>query len=106
MPPHGEQIIKLGPTGPVVGVFEDGEELYVEDALFVEPGTILVAVSDGITEARREGELFGMQRLTDAALRLHDRSLEDIACGIAREAVAFARNRVIDDMAVLAVKFD
>jgi serine phosphatase RsbU (regulator of sigma subunit) len=106
IPPHGEGIIRLGPTGPVVGVFEDGEELYAEDGLFVEPGTVLVAVSDGITEARREGELFGMTRLTDTAMRLHSRSLEDIACGIAREAVEFAQNRVIDDMAVLAVKFD
>ncbi len=106
MPQQGEQIMRLGHTGPVVGVFEDGEELFAQDALFVEPGTVLVAVSDGITEARREGELFGMERLTAAALQLRDCSLEDIACGIAREAIAFACNRVIDDMAVLAVRFD
>jgi hypothetical protein len=39
-------------------------------------------------------------------LSLRERSLEDLACGIAREATTFARNRVIDDMAVLAVTFE
>jgi hypothetical protein len=29
-----------------------------------------------------------------------------LACGITRDAAGFARNRVIDDMAVLAVQFE
>lgn len=104
--PRGSAVITMEPTGPVVGVLDDGPELYVDDCIHVEPGMTLVAVSDGVTEARRDGELFGMSRLAAEALRLRDRSLEDLACGIARTATAFARNRVIDDMAVLAVTFE
>lgn len=104
--PNRDAIVMLNPSGPVVGVFDDQEDLYADDTIYVEPGATLLAVSDGVTEARREGELFGMDRLTDAAIRLRDGSLEDLACGIAREARQFARNRVIDDMAVLAVTFE
>lgn len=104
--PEGTAIITLDPTGPVVGVFKDQENLYTDDLLYVEPGTTLLAVSDGVTEARRDGDLFGMWRLAESAMRLRDRSLEDLACGIAREAAGFAHNRVIDDMAVLAVTFE
>jgi len=101
--PAGEAITPLDITGPVVGVLDDGEELFDGVDLPVQPGTTLLAVSDGVTEARREGELYGMERLAEAALRLRKGSLEDLACGITREASAFAHNRVIDDMAVLAV---
>jgi phosphoserine phosphatase RsbU/P len=104
--PHNSAIVPLDPTGPVIGVFDDSNELYGEHSLTVEPGSTLLAVSDGVTEARNEGELFGMWRLAEAAMRSRDRSLEDLACGIAREATAFACNRVIDDMAVLAVTFE
>ncbi len=104
--PHGSAIITMDPTGPVVGVFGDAEDLYADDSIYVEPGATLLAVSDGVTEARREGDLFGMWRLAEAALRLRSRSLEDLACGIAREAADFAHKRVIDDMAVLAVTFE
>lgn len=104
--PDRSGIVTMNPSGPVVGVFEDAEDLYADDSRYVEPGATLVAVSDGVTEARREGELFGIERLTDAARRLRAGSLEDLACGIAREASKFARNRVVDDMAVLAVTFE
>lgn len=96
----------LAPTGPVVGILGDEPELYSEQRFEVAPGSVLIAVSDGITEARNEGELFGMSRLVGDVRRYSGGSMEDLACGVARTAVNFARNRVIDDMAVLAVTFD
>ncbi len=104
--PDGERCGLLEITGPVVGVFDDDPHLFNDDVVAVEPGTTLLAVSDGVNEARREGELFGIDRLKEAALRLRGGSLEDLVCGIAREAAAFAHERVIDDMAVLAVTFE
>ena len=101
--PGGREIVPMDATGPVVGVFPDDPDLYADDGLFVEPGSTLIAVSDGVSEARREGELFGIERLHAAAMRLRGGSLEDLACGLTREATQFAHNRVIDDMAVLAV---
>lgn len=96
----------LPPTGPVVGILPDEPGLYNEETIAVEPGSVLLAVSDGITEARNERELFGMERLIGEAAQHAALSMEDLACGIARTASNFARNRVIDDMAVLAVTFE
>ena len=104
--PAGGAITPLDITGPVVGVFDDGEDLFDGADIYVEHGSTLLAVSDGVTEARREGELYGMERLAEAALRLRKGSLEDLVCGITREAATFAHSRVIDDMAVLAVIFE
>lgn len=96
----------MPPTGPVVGILPDEPGLYSEETIAVEPGSVLLAVSDGITEARNERELFGMERLIGEAAQHPALSMEDLACGIARTASNFARNRVIDDMAVLAVTFE
>jgi len=104
--PRGESGVALHTTGPVVGILEDAPELYFDTTLVVEPGTMFIAVSDGITEARKEGVLFEMQGLLEVATRYRDHSMVDMACSIARAARAFARNRVIDDMAVLAVRFN
>ena len=103
--PRGDIGMALHTTGPVVGILDDSDDLYFDDTLVVDPGTILVAVSDGITEARNEGVLFEMDRLIDIAADYRNHSMVDMACSIARAARAFARNRVIDDMAVLAVRF-
>lgn len=101
----GADGIALPPTGPLVGVFDDAADLYGDRELRVESGTTLVAVSDGVTEARYDDEFFGMNRVLETAARLRDRSLEDLVCGLTREAGRFARNRIVDDMAVLAVTF-
>lgn len=103
--PRGEVLV-LEPTGPVVGVLPDDENVYADHSLHVESGSILVAVSDGITEARTGGALFGMERLIAAASQYRTSSVEDLACSVARAAASFAGQRVIDDMAVLAVRFD
>jgi sigma-B regulation protein RsbU (phosphoserine phosphatase) len=52
----------LEPTGPVVGIFPDAN-FDVQEA-HVEPGDILVAVTDGVTEAQDPGRaLFTTERL-------------------------------------------
>jgi serine phosphatase RsbU (regulator of sigma subunit) len=101
----GADPIVLNPTGPVVGVMADTVATYTDERIRVTPEATLVAVSDGVTEARHDGILFGMDRLIGTVARLRNGSLEDVACGIAREAGQFELNRVIDDMAVLVVRF-
>jgi serine phosphatase RsbU (regulator of sigma subunit) len=55
----------LAPTAPLVGVFGSQNDLFGQGVADLEPGSILVATTDGVTEARRNGELYGMERLTD-----------------------------------------
>jgi serine phosphatase RsbU (regulator of sigma subunit) len=93
-------------TGPVVGILDDNETLYNDNRFTVERETMFVAVSDGVTEARKQSVLFEMAGLMDVVSRLRDRSTGDLACSIARAARSFAQDRVIDDMAVLAVRFN
>ena len=95
----------LQPTGPVVGILPDNSDLYSDDTIDVRIGSVLVAVSDGITESRNERGLFEMERLIDVAVENQRRSVEDLACSIARAAARYSGDRVIDDMAVLAVRF-
>ncbi len=95
----------LQPTGPVVGILPDKADLYTDNTIDVQIGSVLVAVSDGITESRNERGLFEMERLIDVAVENQRRSVEDLACEIARAAARYAGGRVIDDMAVLAVRF-
>jgi phosphoserine phosphatase RsbU/P len=58
----------LDEGGTVVGLFEDCP--YTQGTLKVEPGSLLVAFSDGLTEPENVyGEEFGMQRLKEEILR-------------------------------------
>lgn len=102
--PRGEVTV-LQPSGPVVGILPDAPDIYTDGTMKVRTGSILIAVSDGITEARRDGHLFEMKRFIDCALEHRHGSVEDLACSVARAAARFAGDRVIDDMAVLAVRF-
>jgi phosphoserine phosphatase RsbU/P len=59
---------QLDEGGTVVGLFEDAK--YTQGTLKVAPGSVLVAFSDGLTEAENVyGEEFGMQRLKEEVVR-------------------------------------
>jgi phosphoserine phosphatase RsbU/P len=52
---------EVGPTGTILGFTSDVE--YTTTELLLEPGDTLFLYTDGVTEARRDGELFGEERL-------------------------------------------
>jgi sigma-B regulation protein RsbU (phosphoserine phosphatase) len=59
---------QLDEGGTVVGLFE--EVPYTQGTLKVEPGSVLVAFSDGLTEPENVyGEEFGMERLKEEVIR-------------------------------------
>lgn len=64
----GEQVQKLEMGGMVVGLFDDC--VYEQGCVSVEPGSLLVAYSDGITEPENVyGEQFGARRLAAEVVR-------------------------------------
>ena len=73
-----------------------------EQQLRLLPGETLVAYTDGVTEARRDGELFGEARLR-ALLDTADGTAGDLAAEVVAAANRFASG-VSDDMVVLAVR--
>ena len=63
----------------------------------------LVFYTDGVTEARRAGELLGEQRLTEIVSGLRGRSAQKVAEGVRDAALAFA-GRLHDDLEVVVLR--
>jgi PAS domain S-box-containing protein len=68
------------------------------------PGEGLVFYSDGVTEARRDEDLFGDERLLETVCALRDRTPQELAEGVRDAAQRFA-DRLKDDLEVLVVRY-
>ena len=67
-------------------------------------GETLILHTDGLTEARRGSELFGEQRLLEAAKRLVGGTAQAMAEALIGEATEFAGGHLTDDVAVMVVR--
>jgi serine phosphatase RsbU (regulator of sigma subunit)/PAS domain-containing protein len=92
----------LDATGIVLGV--DAGQHYEEMHASVPVGGAIVLYTDGVIEARRDGELYGIERL-DALLSEH-RALpaRDLAHAVVEDCRAFAGGELSDDCAVVVIK--
>jgi PAS domain S-box-containing protein len=87
--------------GPPLGTFERTYEnahamLTLED--------YLVLYTDGVTEARRDGELLGERRLLEIVEGLRGRSAQEVAEGVRDAAADFAKDRLHDDLQVVVLR--
>jgi sigma-B regulation protein RsbU (phosphoserine phosphatase) len=100
----GDHALNLQKGGMVLGVFE--EYVYEEGSETVPPDSILVGYSDGLVEPENVyGEEFGIQRLRDAAIRLHGSSPKVIAQGMMLAAEEWAGTaEQADDMTVIVAR--
>src|SRR4029077_8335860 len=63
----GQQVRRLSAGGTVLGLFDDRQ--YESQIVDIAPGSLLIAYSDGLTEAENpEAEEFEEQRVLDVAL--------------------------------------
>jgi sigma-B regulation protein RsbU (phosphoserine phosphatase) len=70
-------IVRLESNGMAVGLFPNFS--YEENVIALEPGDLLTAFTDGITESENAaGEQFGEMRLADLLVRHCDRPLDEI----------------------------
>ncbi|MBC5814988.1 MAG: serine/threonine-protein phosphatase [Candidatus Eremiobacteraeota bacterium] len=96
----------LAPTAPLIGVFDDQHHLFTQDVIVVSAGTLFVATTDGVTEARNpEGEMFGMDRFIEVVKTNSKRDLKELIEVVIDEAQAFGLGRVVDDIAIVAARF-
>jgi serine phosphatase RsbU (regulator of sigma subunit) len=93
---------ELACGGLALGI-EGGQE-YEQVHSELPPGSAVVLYTDGVVEARRNGELYGGERL-DAFLREH-RNLPpaELARGVVEACRAFAGGEVSDDCAVVVAR--
>lgn len=92
----------VGTCGTALGLI-DAVDCPAETVL-LGPGDSLIFYTDGVTERRRGRELFGGQRLRDAASTLAGHSAELIAARIRTATIGFSAEQPRDDIAVLVVR--
>jgi serine phosphatase RsbU (regulator of sigma subunit) len=92
----------LDANGLILGIDSEQEYDDVHDEL--PPGGSLVLYTDGVIEARRDGELYGTERL-DALLTEHWASPPgEIARRVADDARAWSGGELTDDLAVVVIR--
>lgn len=86
--------------GLMLGISPD--QTYQSVPLCLNPGDIVLMVTDGVTEARRGGNLFGYERMTAVARQsLALGSLREIGDAVMEAAHAFAGGALHDDACLL-----
>ncbi|MDX6543582.1 MAG: hypothetical protein QOK32_1185, partial [Gaiellaceae bacterium] len=88
--------------GLALGV--EGGQTYDEVEEALPHGSTVVLYTDGVVEARREGELYGLERLDALLAERHDLAPEALARAVVEDCRAFAGGELPDDCAVVAIK--
>jgi sigma-B regulation protein RsbU (phosphoserine phosphatase) len=96
----GQAPTSVGSPGMLIGIL--GDVTLPETQLVLGPGDCMVIYTDGITEARREGEQFGSARLEET-VGGRARSAESVAHSLVDGAVDFQSGTTRDDIAVVVV---
>jgi sigma-B regulation protein RsbU (phosphoserine phosphatase) len=96
---------RLEAGGLIIGAFE--QATFEEDRLRLEPGDVLVAFSDGITEARNaDGEEFGEDRLLSCVAANRQRAPDALLeCLLAEVRQFSADTTQSDDLTVLVLRY-
>ncbi len=92
----------LGPGNSIIGAFEHVG--FVEGRAKVGAGDCLVLFSDGVTEARRDGVLFGEDRVAEALADCREASPEQVVEALHDAVLDWAHGELHDDVAILAVQ--
>jgi len=88
------------PGGPPLGVAEGA---YEETTGVLAADETIVMYTDGVTEARRDGQFYGDERLLESLSR-QGLSPTGIVQGLYTDVEEFARGRLADDLLVVAVR--
>ena len=95
-------VSRLAPQGLVLGI-EPGQE-YSDVRAELPRGASLILYTDGVVEARREGELYGDDRLDALLAGRHDLPARSLAALVAESAREFAGGDLSDDVAVVVIR--
>ena len=106
---HTRSIVKMsaGDTrqlhvgSPIMGAFETVE--FSDGETTLEHGDVLVLYTDGVTEARRDGEMFGEDRLVDFVGSMGTMRSKKMPDAIFKEVQRYTGGKLSDDVAIVAV---
>jgi PAS domain S-box-containing protein len=91
-----------GRPGTLVGVFPDVE--LVDVVADLRPGDTFVLYTDGVTDQQRDGEAFGLERLSDVLRRTAGRDADEVAQAIEEAVASFRPQPPGDDIALVVTK--
>jgi serine phosphatase RsbU (regulator of sigma subunit) len=95
-------VVELSARGLALGIEPDQE--YAEARELLVPGSAAVLLTDGVLEARLDGELYGERRLARLLAERRNEPAADLARAVVEGARAFAGGDLGDDSAVVVVK--
>jgi sigma-B regulation protein RsbU (phosphoserine phosphatase) len=95
------QIETVGRPGSLLGVIPDID--VVAAPVSLDRGQTLLMYTDGVTEARRDGEFFSDTGLHAAASR-HADGPEALVAGVLAEVLDFQGGTAYDDIALVAIR--
>jgi serine phosphatase RsbU (regulator of sigma subunit) len=96
------RVEEIGEPGTLLGVLPTVR--VTDHTTELAPGDAVVLYTDGVTEARRDGQIFGEERLGALLSRLAGRPAAEIAAAIEDAVVAFHRGPLDDDLAVVVIR--
>ena len=92
----------LEAAAPPVGVFPG--KAWTDSEVVLTEQDLLFLYTDGIVEARRNGDFFGQDRLVEAIQRSADPSPARLPTEVLEEVLAFSDGVLRDDVALLALR--
>jgi sigma-B regulation protein RsbU (phosphoserine phosphatase) len=99
----GGELIRLEPTAPMLGAFEEWS--CAEEEVSLNAGDTLLLYSDGVTEAANgAGEEFGEDRLARTLRETTSQAADDVTRGIVKRVSAFSEASLMDDITVVAIR--
>lgn len=101
-----EGIRSLGRTGVPLGIFEDA--IWESQRLELQPGDMLALYTDGVTEAKSQGEdFYGEERLQAVLLAQRGKPVEQIQKAVLEDVHAFVGNAPrFDDLTLVVLSRD
>jgi serine phosphatase RsbU (regulator of sigma subunit) len=98
----GGRVIQLQAAGLALGI-ESGQE-YPAERVRLQPGSSVVLFTDGVIEARRDGELYGEERLDRLLATRSYLGAQRLAEAILADCRSFGGGDLADDCAVVTLK--
>jgi len=91
----------LGVPGLPLGLF--GDSAFHDHRVELRPGDAVLLCTDGVTEARRDGDEYGTTRLRELLAAAGDGTAAELVAAVDAEVTGFSRGEGRDDMALLAL---